>query len=46
MVLVLHYVLDQSVEQIARDLDLPEGTVKSRLSRARMAARELLEEEA
>lgn len=34
-VAVLHYVADRSVLQVARELDIPEGTVKSRLSRAR-----------
>ena len=37
-VLVLHHALGLPVEQIARDLDLPVGTVKSRLARARAAA--------
>lgn len=36
-VVVLHYLVDRSVEQVAEDLRLPVGTVKSRLSRARAA---------
>jgi RNA polymerase sigma-70 factor (ECF subfamily) len=36
-VLVLHYVLDYSIDQIASELDLAPGTVKSRLSRGRDA---------
>lgn len=34
-VIVLNYVLQNSVEEVARALDLPTGTVKSRLARAR-----------
>jgi RNA polymerase sigma-70 factor (sigma-E family) len=34
-VVVLHHLADLSVEQIAAELGIPEGTVKSRLSRAR-----------
>jgi RNA polymerase sigma-70 factor, ECF subfamily len=34
-VLALHYLADLPVEQIARDLALPVGTIKSRLARAR-----------
>lgn len=37
-VLVLHHGLDLSVEEVARELRIPAGTVKSRLSRARAAA--------
>jgi RNA polymerase sigma-70 factor, ECF subfamily len=36
-VLVLHYLADLSVEQIARELGIAVGTAKSRLSRAREA---------
>ena len=36
-VLVLRYVAELSVEEVARQLRLPPGTVKSRLSRARSA---------
>jgi RNA polymerase sigma-70 factor (ECF subfamily) len=32
---VLHYIGDLSVAQIARELSVPEGTVKARLARAR-----------
>jgi RNA polymerase sigma-70 factor (ECF subfamily) len=34
-VLVLHYLVDLPVEQVARTLGMPEGTVKSLLSRGR-----------
>lgn len=34
-VLALHYLLDMSVEQIARELDRPAGTVKAQLVRGR-----------
>jgi RNA polymerase sigma-70 factor (ECF subfamily) len=34
-VLVLHYLVDLPVEQVARTLRVPEGTVKSLLSRGR-----------
>lgn len=37
-VLVLHHGLGLPVEEIARELRIPPGTVKSRLSRARAAA--------
>jgi RNA polymerase sigma-70 factor (ECF subfamily) len=36
-VLVLHYVAELPVDEVARQLRLPAGTVKSRLSRARRA---------
>ena len=36
-VLVLHYGADLSVEETARQLGLPTGTVKSRLARGRAA---------
>lgn len=36
-VVVLHHLLDLSVEEVARVLGLPVGTVKSRLGRARQA---------
>ena len=39
-VLVLHYVAELSVDEVARQLRLPAGTVKSRLSRARNALAE------
>jgi RNA polymerase sigma-70 factor (ECF subfamily) len=44
-VLVLHYLADRSVEDIARDLELPAGTVKSHLSRGRSRLAELLTRE-
>jgi RNA polymerase sigma-70 factor (ECF subfamily) len=37
-VLVLHHGLGLPVEEVARELGVPPGTVKSRLSRARAAA--------
>lgn len=36
-VVVLHYLLDVPVREVARQLSLPVGTVKSRLARARKA---------
>jgi RNA polymerase sigma-70 factor (sigma-E family) len=42
-VVVLHHVMDLPVEQIAEELQLPPGTVKSRLARARHALAPLLE---
>jgi RNA polymerase sigma-70 factor, ECF subfamily len=42
-IVVLHYWLDTSVDEIAAVLELPVGTVVSRLSRARAALREQLE---
>lgn len=44
-VVVLHYLLDMDVAGISQVLDLPPGTVKSRLSRARSALGPLLSEE-
>lgn len=43
-VVILHYVLDQPVEQVSSELQVPVGTVKSRLSRARAALAPLLRE--
>ena len=36
-VVVLHYLLDLPVQEVARQLAVPVGTVKSRLARARSA---------
>jgi RNA polymerase sigma-70 factor (ECF subfamily) len=44
MVIVLHYVEGFQVAEIAGMLKIPEGTVKSRLSRARVELRSALEE--
>jgi RNA polymerase sigma-70 factor (ECF subfamily) len=43
-VVVMHHLLDLSVEEIASALGVPAGTVKSRLSRARLALAPLLHE--
>ena len=43
-VLVLHYVVGLSVDEIARELGVASGTVKSRLSRGRAALAPDLEE--
>jgi RNA polymerase sigma-70 factor, ECF subfamily len=42
-VLVLHYIHEYSVQEIAAILDCPEGTVKSRLHHARKLLKEQLE---
>ena len=39
----MRYYLDQTVPEIAQILDIPEGTVKSTLSRALVRLRQLLE---
>lgn len=44
--MVLFYYEDLSLREIARTLRVPEGTVKSRLSRGRERLRTLLSEEA
>ena len=44
-VLVLHHLLDLPLAAVAAELGLPEGTVKSRLARARTAIAALLGEE-
>ena len=45
VVIVMHYLLGMEVEEIAFALKTTEGTVKSRLARARKALRETLKEE-
>lgn len=42
MMIVMYHTESQSYEQIAEALDMPIGTVKSRLNRARLALRDLL----
>jgi RNA polymerase sigma-70 factor (ECF subfamily) len=44
LVVVLHHVADLGTEEIASQLGIPAGTVKSRLSRARTKLASLLEE--
>ena len=43
-VAVLHYLADRSVADIARELGVPEGTVKTRLARSRELLATLLSE--
>ena len=43
-VVVLHYLADLGVADVARELGIPEGTVKSRLSRARATLSHLLDD--
>lgn len=43
MMIVLYHTENRSYEEIAESLDLPIGTVKSRLNRARLSLREKLE---
>jgi RNA polymerase sigma-70 factor (ECF subfamily) len=43
-VVVLHHLADLGTAQIAQELGIPEGTVKSRLSRARARLAQLLDE--
>ena len=43
--MTLYYYEDMPVAQIARTLGIPQGTVKSRLSRGRERLRQLLREE-
>ncbi|HEX6360376.1 SigE family RNA polymerase sigma factor [Actinophytocola sp.] len=45
MVVVLHYLADMPVDEVAKVLGVPVGTVKSRLSRARGALAERLRTE-
>lgn len=44
-VVVLHHLVDLTVEQVAATLQLPVGTVKSRLARARSVLAPLLKEQ-
>jgi RNA polymerase sigma-70 factor (ECF subfamily) len=44
-VLVLHYVAELPLDEVARQLRLPLGTVKSRLNRARKALTEQFRDE-
>jgi len=44
-ILTLHFLEDFSVADIARVLDVPEGTVKSRMFKARSELRRILERE-
>ena len=43
-VVILHHVMELPVEQVASELGVPVGTVKSRLSRGRAALAPLLSE--
>ena len=43
-VVTLFYLQDRSVDEVARMLDLPEGTVKSHLHRARLALAAMIKE--
>ncbi len=43
LIMVLHYVEGYQVQEIARMLRLPQGTVKSRLHRGRLKLRETLD---
>ena len=45
VVFLLHYVEEQSIQEIAKLLNIPEGTVKSRLHSARAGLKDLLTEE-
>ena len=45
IVVVLHHLVDLGTAEIAAELGIPEGTVKSRLSRARARLADLLDEE-
>lgn len=44
LVVVLHYIDDCSLQEIAEILEVPEGTVKSRLHYARLSLRQLMED--
>jgi RNA polymerase sigma-70 factor, ECF subfamily len=43
-VIALFYLQEKSIEEVARMLDLPEGTVKSHLHRARLALAAMIKE--
>jgi RNA polymerase sigma-70 factor (ECF subfamily) len=43
-VITLFYLHEKSVEEVARMLDLPEGTIKSHLHRARLALADMIKE--
>ena len=45
LITVLYYYNDLSVSKISETLNIPEGTVKSRLARARTKIYELLKDE-
>jgi len=45
IVVVLHHLVDLGTAEIAAELGIPEGTVKSRLARARTRLADLLDEE-
>ena len=45
LVVILFYYDDYSLRDISKILDIPEGTVKSRLSKARNILKEKLEKE-
>ncbi|MBQ3417402.1 MAG: sigma-70 family RNA polymerase sigma factor [Ruminococcus sp.] len=44
LTVILFYVEDYSIKEISRALNIPEGTVKSRLNKGRKLLRELLKE--
>lgn len=44
--LVLHHIADLPVQEVAREVGVPEGTIKARLSRGRAALAALLADEA
>lgn len=46
LVIVLYYMEDTPIEEVAQILHIPSGTVKSRLSRGRQLLRKKLQEEA
>ncbi|GAE94945.1 hypothetical protein JCM21714_4146 [Gracilibacillus boraciitolerans JCM 21714] len=44
-VMLLHYIHELSIKEIAANLDINEGTVKTRLHRARHAMKEKVEKD-